>query len=74
MGKPFIGACIGGAFGGAVQAAYGIGAAAIGISGLPLAAATTNLSVYVAGLLTAYATGFVATWLIGFTDPPESEV
>lgn len=74
LGKPFIGACIGGAFGGAVQAAYGIGAAAIGISGLPLAAATTNLSVYVAGLLTAYATGFVATWLIGFTDPPESEV
>ena len=54
LGKPFIGACIGGAFGGAVQAAYMVGAATIGISGLPLAASTDNIPMYLLGLVTAY--------------------
>lgn len=69
LGKPFIGACIGGACGGAVQAAYMVGAAALGISGLPLAASTDNIPIYLLGLLTAYAGGFIATWVIGFDDP-----
>ena len=43
LGKPFIGACIGGACGGAVQAYYMVGSAALGISGLPLAASTDNI-------------------------------
>ncbi len=69
LGKPFIGACIGGACGGAVQAAYMVGAAAMGISGLPLAASTNNIPVYLVGLVTAYAGGFIAAYLIGFDDP-----
>lgn len=72
LGKPFIGACIGGAFGGAVQATYMVGAAAMGISGLPLAASTDNIPIYLTGLVTAYITGFIATWIIGFHDPPET--
>jgi PTS system sucrose-specific IIC component len=71
LGKPFIGACIGGAFGGAWQAYQGIGSYALGISGIPLAAATNNALLYLGGVLIAYAAGFAATWLIGFDDPPE---
>lgn len=71
LGKPFIGACIGGACGGAVQAASAVGAATLGISGLPLAAATNNIPIYLLGVLVAYAAGFAATWLLGFDDPPE---
>ena len=70
--KPFIGACIGGAFGGAIQAAFTVGAATLGISGLPLAATTNNIPVYFVGLVTAYIAGFIATWLLGFDDPPET--
>ena len=70
--KPFIGACIGGAFGGAIQAAFTVGAATLGISGLPLAATTNNIPVYFIGLVTAYIAGFIATWLLGFDDPPET--
>ena len=69
--KPFIGACIGGAFGGAIQATFMVGAATLGISGLPLAATTNNIAVYLVGLVAAYVVGFIATWIIGFDDPPE---
>jgi len=71
LGRPFLGACIGGAFGGAVQAAWAVGSATIGISGLPLAAATDHIGVYLCGLLTAYVAGFLAAWLLGFDDPEE---
>lgn len=71
LGKPFIGACIGGAFGGAVQANFEIGAATLGISGLPLAATTNNALIYLAGVVVAYIAGFIATWILGFDDPPE---
>lgn len=73
LGKPFIGACIGGACGGAVQAQFMVGAATLGISGLPLAAATDQIPVYLLGLVAAYIGGFIATWLIGFDDPPEEK-
>ena len=72
LGKPFIAACIGGAFGGAVQANFMVGAATLGISGLPLAAATNDIAIYFVGLITAYIVGFAATWIIGFDDPEES--
>ena len=48
-----------------------VGAATLGISGLPLAAATDQIPVYLLGLVMAYIGGFIATWLIGFDDPPE---
>lgn len=69
LGKPFIGACIGGAFGGAVQAAFVTGTTVMGLSGLPLAACTDKPFIYLLGVLVAYVVGFVATWVIGFEDP-----
>ena len=72
LGKPFIAACIGGAFGGAVQAHFMVGAATLGISGLPLAATTNSIAVYFVGLITAYIAGFAAAWIMGFDDPEES--
>ena len=71
LGRPFIGACIGGAFGGAVQAFAMVGVSTMGISGLPLAAVSNNIPMYLAGLLTAYVVGFIAAWLLGFEDPEE---
>ena len=70
--KPFIGACIGGAFGGAIQASFMVGAATLGISGLPLAATTNNIPIYFLGLITSYIMGFIATWILGFDDPEEA--
>ena len=69
--KPFIGACIGGAFGGAFVATFTVGAATLGISGLPLAATTNNSPVYLVGLVISYVVGFIATWILGFDDPAE---
>ncbi len=69
LGKPFIGACIGGAAGGAVQASYMVGSTSMGISGLPLTLSTNHMLIYLAGLLTAYVVGFIITWIVGFDDP-----
>ena len=74
LGKPFVCACIGGAFGGAWQAYHGIGSYALGISGIPLAAATNHVLLYLIGVLIAYLAGFAATWAAGFEDPPEEEM
>ena len=71
LGKPFVCACIGGAFGGAWQAYHGIGSYALGISGIPLAAATNNVFLYLCGVFIAYLAGFIAVWIAGFDDPPE---
>lgn len=76
LGKPFLGACIGGAFGGAFVAGVGnVGAVALGLSGIPLAAAIASggAVTYLIGVLIAYVGGFAATSLIGFTDPVEEE-
>ncbi|HEI8032967.1 TPA: PTS transporter subunit EIIC [Staphylococcus aureus] len=70
LGRPFLTACIGGAIGGAVIGGIGhIGAKAIGPSGvslLPLISDNMYLG-YIAGLLAAYAGGFVCTYLFGTT-------
>ena len=71
LGKPFLAACIGGACGGAVQAFFVVGASALGISGIPLAAATNNIPVYLLGLLVSYICGFIACRMLGFNDPTE---
>lgn len=73
LGKPFIGACIGGAVGGAIVAPFKVGAMGMGISGLPLAILIDqgNILVYLLGIIGAYVGGFIATYLLGFEDPIE---
>ncbi|HGO3139249.1 TPA: PTS transporter subunit EIIC [Staphylococcus aureus] len=70
LGRPFLTACIGGGIGGAVIGGIGhIGAKAMGPSGvslLPLISDNMYLG-YIAGLLAAYAGGFVCTYLFGTT-------
>jgi PTS system sucrose-specific IIC component len=70
LGRPFITACIGAGFGGAFQAAMHVNAIAMGLSGIPLAFLIQPGSIlyYLAGILVAYAAGFLATWLVGFDD------
>ena len=74
LGRPFIGACIGGAFGGAWQAHFDVGSYVIGISGLPLATSVNHVSLYLIGVLIAYAAGFLATCLLGFEDPSDEAI
>jgi len=51
LGKPFIAACIGGAFGGATQAVLKVASTSMGLSGLPLAAITNSPFLYIIGVL-----------------------
>ena len=48
-----------------------VGAAASGISGLPLAFASNKATIYLLGLCISYLAGFLAAWVIGFEDLPE---
>jgi PTS system sucrose-specific IIC component len=74
LGKPFLGACLGGAVGGALIS-YAKVATVItfGISGLPLALTivTGKVMIYLLGYLVAVIAGFLFTWLLGFNDPEE---
>jgi PTS system sucrose-specific IIC component len=68
LGKPFITACIGGGIGGAVIGAFGgVGASAIGPSGVALIPLIVNGMwwSYILGLLAAYAGGFIFTYFFG---------
>ncbi|MFE0423038.1 PTS transporter subunit EIIC [Streptomyces sp. NPDC058953] len=79
LGRPFVTACVGGAFGGGVVGVFAmlgdhVGATAIGPSGwalFPLLRGDqgmwTTAAVYGGGLLTGYAAGFAATYWFGFT-------
>lgn len=71
--RPFIGACIGAAFGGAVIALAKVGALAMGVSGVLLALLVDNVGMYFAGIITAYIAGFIATWVLGFDESRMSE-
>jgi len=84
LGRPFITACIGGGIGGAVIGLIGgVGATAIGPSGvalIPLIADGLWWG-YVLGLLAAYAGGFAATYFFGVpaeameaTELPTTEI
>ncbi|MEV7468513.1 PTS transporter subunit EIIC [Streptomyces kronopolitis] len=79
LGRPFITACIGGAFGGGFvglcnQLGDAVGSTAIGPSGWALfplikgnQGLTTTLVVYALGLAVGYLTGFLATYFFGFS-------
>jgi len=70
LGRPFITACLGAAFGGAFQAVMQTAAAGIGVSGLSLIPLITDgkyLSYFI-GLVIAYIFGFLFTYLFGFKE------
>ncbi|GAB2834256.1 PTS transporter subunit EIIC [Streptomyces daliensis] len=79
LGRPFITACVGGAFGGGVvglfyQLGTSVGSTAIGPSGwalFPLLKGNQDLgsiaAIYGLGLLAGYAVGFTATYFFGFS-------
>ncbi|WP_327682925.1 PTS transporter subunit EIIC [Streptomyces sp. NBC_00467] len=79
LGRPFITACIGGAFGGGFVGLFNmlgdkVGSTAIGPSGwalFPLVDGNKGLgetiAIYAGGLLAGYAVGFLATYWFGFT-------
>ncbi|KOG90139.1 PTS alpha-glucoside transporter subunit IIA, partial [Streptomyces varsoviensis] len=79
LGRPFITACVGGAFGGGFvglfnQLGDAVGSTAIGPSGwalFPLLKGDhglgTTVAIYAAGLVAGYVVGFVATYFFGFS-------
>lgn len=70
LGRPFISACIGAGFGGAVAAIFKVGAIAVGPSGLaliPLIAENKYLA-YILALIIAYVAGFLVTYFWGFKE------
>jgi PTS system sucrose-specific IIC component len=86
LGRPFITACIGGAFGGGVvglfdQLGHSVGAIAIGASDLSLVPLLNGSSGYGwallgygSGLVVAYVVGFVATLLFGVSDSVRADL
>ncbi|MDX3853811.1 PTS transporter subunit EIIC [Streptomyces sp. AK02-01A] len=86
LGRPFITACVGGAFGGGFvglfnQLGAAVGSTAIGPSGwalFPLLDGDKGLGemvvIYGGGLLVGYVAGFVATYYFGFTRTMLSEL
>ncbi|MGW8764205.1 PTS transporter subunit EIIC [Streptomyces sp. NPDC055815] len=79
LGRPFVTACVGGAFGGGFIGLFSmlgdkVGSTAIGPSGwalFPLLDGNKGLgetiAIYAGGLLVGYAVGFVATYFFGFS-------
>ncbi|MFB7863800.1 PTS transporter subunit EIIC [Streptomyces sp. NPDC056069] len=79
LGRPFVTACVGGAFGGGFVGLFSmlgdkVGSTAIGPSGWALfplldgdKGLGTTVAIYAGGLLVGYAVGFVATYLFGFS-------
>ncbi|GHF17909.1 PTS transporter subunit EIIC [Streptomyces morookaense] len=86
LGRPFVTACVGGAFGGGFVGLLGqlgstVGATAIGPSGwalFPLLKGSHGpaeaAAVYGAGLLVGYATGFAATYVFGLSREALAEL
>lgn len=86
LGRPFITACLGGAFGGGFvglfnQLGDAVGSTAIGPSGwalFPLVKGNqsfgTTLAVYALGLLIGYAVGFAATYFFGLSRQQRTDL
>ena len=75
LGKPFLGACLGAAFGGASNAIFHVASISMGLSGLPLASLIKpdKILFYLLGVLISYLAGFGITYMLGFKDPVEEE-
>ncbi|UZX95590.1 PTS transporter subunit EIIC [Yersinia ruckeri] len=74
LGKPFIGACLGGAIGGALISYWKVATViTFGISGLPLALTIISgkVMLYLLGMVVTILAGFIFTWIMGFNDPEE---
>lgn len=74
LGKPFLGACLGGAVGGALISYWQVATViTFGLSGLPLALTIVPGKVvfYLLGSLITVIAGFIFTWLLGFNDPED---
>lgn len=86
LGRPFVTACVGGAFGGGFVGLFNmlgdtVGSTAIGPSGwalFPLLDGNRGLgetvAVYAGGLVVGYVVGFLATYWFGFTGPMLAEL
>jgi PTS system sucrose-specific IIC component len=70
LGRPFLTACLGAAFGGAFQAVMKTASLGIGVSGLSLIPliADNKYVTYFIGLVISYAFGFLFTYLFGFKE------
>lgn len=70
LGKPFLTACLGSAFGGMYVAAMGVGSTGIGLSGLPLTLLIPGSKAvhYLIGTILAYAGGFLLTYFTKWED------
>ncbi|MFS0782319.1 PTS transporter subunit EIIC [Bacillus sp. 1P06AnD] len=70
LGRPFLTACLGAAFGGAFQALMHTAATGIGVSGLSLIPliAESKYFYYFIGLVISYVAGFIFTYLFGFKE------
>jgi phosphotransferase system glucose/maltose/N-acetylglucosamine-specific IIC component len=68
--KPFIGAAIGGAVGGAYVVMSKVFMTGVGVTGIPgTAIVSTNSTVnYIVGMALALGASFVATWVMGFKE------
>lgn len=76
LGRPFITACLGAAFGGAFQAVMHTAAAGIGVSGLSLIPLINDgkYLIYFLGLVISYAMGFLFTYLFGFKEEMANDI
>lgn len=76
LGRPFVTACLGAGFGGALATAFHIGAVSQGVSGLfgLLIVEPGQQVAYLISMLVAYAGGFVLTWLFGVDEERINEV
>lgn len=70
LGRPFLTACLGAAFGGAFQAVMQTASLGIGVSGLSLIPliADNKYLLYFMGLVVAYTFGFIFTYFFGFKE------
>lgn len=74
--RPFITACIGSGFGGAVISLLHVGAISQGVSGIlaPLIMNPGSQFTYLIGLLVAYICGFLITYLFGYQEDRVTDI